>query len=192
MYKYRKNRKRNPVKNEGYLMYEDAVFVEEMVIRRKTVLNYLAIAGMILVGLALIILVWLAVPFISTVLIIIVGFAVYLGVRFQYVEYEYSFTNGDLDIDKIMAKRKRKREIEINQRQIKVMAPYTAEYESETKDYKVSEVKDFSSFKNAAGRWFFIYEKQDGTYAFVVFQPSVKMREAMAKYMRSRIKGMKK
>ena len=173
-------------------MYEDDIFVEEMVVRRKTILNYLAIAGMILVGLALIVLVWLAVPFISTVLIIIVGFAVYLGVKFQYVEYEYSFTNGDLDIDRIMAKRKRKRELEISHRQIRVMAPYTAEYESETKDYQVSEVKDFSSSKNAAGRWFFIYEITGGGYGFVSFQPSVRLREAMAKYMRSRIKGMTK
>jgi hypothetical protein len=173
-------------------MYEDDIFVEEMVVRRKTILNHLATLGMILAGIAVIILVWLVVPFISTVLIIIVGFAVYLGVKFQYVEYEYSFTNGDLDIDKIMAKRKRTRELEINQRQVKVMAPYTAEYESETRDYKVSEVKDFSSSKNAAGRWFLIYEKTDGSYAFVVIQPSPRLREAMAKYMRSRMKGMTK
>ena len=152
-------------------MYEDDIFVEEMVVRRKTVWNLLLTAAMILGGLAVIILVWLVVPFISTVLILIIGFAVYLGVRFQYVEYEYSFTNGDLDVDKIMAKRKRERKLEINQRQIRVMAPYTAEYEPETKDYKVSEVLDFSSSKNAAGRWFFICEKQDGQFAFVVIQP---------------------
>ena len=72
-------------------MYEDDIFVEEMVVRRKTVWNLLLTAAMILGGLAVIILVWLVVPFISTVLILIIGFAVYLGVRFQYVEYEYSF-----------------------------------------------------------------------------------------------------
>ena len=92
-------------------MYEDDIFVEEMVVRRKTVWNLLLTAAMILGGLAVIILVWLVVPFISTVLILIIGFAVYLGVRFQYVEYEYSFTNGDLDVDKIMAKRKRERKL---------------------------------------------------------------------------------
>ena len=172
-------------------MYEDDIFVEEMVVRRKTVWNLLLTAAMILGGLAVIILVWLVVPFISTVLILIIGFAVYLGVRFQYVEYEYSFTNGDLDVDKIMAKRKRERKLEINQRQIRVMAPYTAEYEPETKDYKVSEVLDFSSSKNAAGRWFFIYEKAEGGYGFVVLQPSPQLRQAMYKYLRqSRMKGM--
>ena len=80
-------------------MFEDDIFVEEMVVRRKTPLNLLLTVLMILGGAALIILVWLAVPFISTVLMVIIGFAVYLGVKFQYVEYEYSFTNGDLDVD---------------------------------------------------------------------------------------------
>lgn len=171
-------------------MFEDDIFVEEMVVRRKTVWNLLLSFVMVAAAVALTVLLWLVVPFINTVLILILWFGVYLGIKFQYVEYEYSFTNGDLDIDKIMAKRKRKRVVEINHKQIKVMAPYTAEFESETRDYKVSEVLDASSSKNAAGRWFFIYEKQDGSCTFVVIQPSKRLREAMRKYMRSRIKGM--
>lgn len=171
-------------------MFEDDIFVEEMVVRRKTVFNLLLSVLIVAAALALVVAVWLFVPFISTVLAVIVLFAAYLGIKFQYVEYEYSFTNGDFDIDRIMAKRKRTRMVEINQKQIKVMAPYTAEYESETKDYQVSQVLDASSSKNAVGRWFFIYEKSDGTCAFVVIQPSKRLREAMRKYMRSRIKGM--
>lgn len=171
-------------------MFEDDIFVEEMVVRRKSAWNLLLSAGIVVLALALVIAVWLFIPFIGSALMVIVLFAAYLGIKFQYVEYEYSFTNGDLDIDKIMAKRKRKRVVEINHQKIKVMAPYTAEFEAETKGYSVSEVVDASSSKNAAGRWFFIYEKQDGTYAFVVIQPSKRMREAMKKYLRSRIKGM--
>ena len=171
-------------------MFEDDIFVEEMVVRRKTALNLLLSIFIVAAALVLAVVVWLFVPFISTVLIIIVLFAAYLGIKFQYVEYEYSFTNGDLDIDKIMAKRKRVRVLEINQKQIRVMAPYTAEYEAETKDYSVKEVIDTSASKNAAGRWFFIYEKPDGSHAFVVIQPSKQLLKAMQKYMRSRIKGM--
>ena len=172
-------------------MFEDDIFVEEMVIRRKTIWNLLLILAMVLAGTALIILVWLTVPFISTVLMLIIGFAVYLGIRFQYSEYEYSFTNGDFDVDKIMAKRKRERKLEINCRQIQVMAPYTAEYESETKDYSVSQVLDFSAHKNAAGRWFFIYQTDAGGYSFVVIQPSPRLREAFYKYLRkSKMRGM--
>lgn len=176
--------------NEGSAMFEDDIFVEEMVVRRKTTLNLLLSVGIVALALFLAVVIWLFIPFIGSALTVIVLFAAYLGIKFQYVEYEYSFTNGELDIDKIMAKRKRKRVVEIDHKQIKVMAPYTAEYESETKDYKVSEVVDASSSKNAAGRWFFIYEKGDGSCVFAVIQPSKRMREAMRKYLRSRMKGM--
>jgi hypothetical protein len=171
-------------------MYEDDIFVEELVVRRRGLGSLLLSVGIVAVALALLLAVWLFVPFISSVLMLLILFGAYLAIKFQYVEYEYSFTNGDLDIDKIMAKRKRQRVIEINHKQIQVMAPYTAEYESETKAYKVSQVLDTSSSKNAAGRWFFIYEKTDGSYAFVVMQPSKALREAMKKYLRSKVKGM--
>lgn len=171
-------------------MFQDDTFVEELVVRKKTLLNLLLQVLIVVAAIVLCVAFWLFIPFINTVLIAITLFAAYLGLKFQGVEYEYSFTNGDLDIDKIMAKRKRKTLLSINHKDIRVMCPYTAEFESETTAYKVSEVIDTSSSKNAAGRWFFIYEKQDGGYGFVVFQPSKRFREAMRKYMRSRIKGM--
>lgn len=170
-------------------MFEDDIFVEEMVVRRKTVVNLLLSVLIVAAAAVLSVVIWLTVPFINSVLILLVLFAAYLGIKFQYMEYEYSFTNGDLDVDKIMAKRKRTRVLEIGQKQIRVMAPYTAEYESETKGYQVSEVMDFSASKNAAGRWFFIYEKKSGGYGFVVLQPSKRLREAMGRYLRSRMKG---
>ena len=174
-------------------MFEDDIFVEEMVIRRKTLANLLLSVLFVLAAVVLAALVFL-VPFLRGLMpamLVILCFGAYLGIKFQYTEYEYSFTNGDFDVDRIQAKRKRTRMLEINQRQIKVMCPYTAEYESETTDYKVTEIKDFSSSKNAAGRWFLICEKDDGGYAFVVFQPSRRLREAFYKYLhRSRMKGM--
>lgn len=170
--------------------YYNDTFVEELVVRRNSVLNLLAMMGMVLAALLLagVSFIFLSGLFPAILAILVCG--VYLGIKFQGVEYEYSFTNGDFDVDKIMAKRKRKSLVEINQKQIKVMAPYTAEYESETKEYNVSSVIDASAHKNAANRWFMIYEDKDGKYVFLVFQPSKRFREAMQKYMRSRIKGM--
>lgn len=170
--------------------YYNDTFVEELVVRRNSVLNLLAMMGMVLAALLLagVSFIFLSGLFPAILAILVCG--VYLGIKFQGVEYEYSFTNGDFDVDKIMAKRKRKSLVEINQKQIKVMAPYTAEYESETKEYNVSSVIDASAHKNAANRWFLIYEDKDGKYVFLVFQPSKRFREAMQKYMRSRIKGM--
>ncbi len=178
------------MKSEGYGMFNDDIFVEEMVVRRKTVLNLLCSVAMVVAAVVLCLAIWLVVPFYSSVLMVLVLFAAYLGIKFQYAEFEYSFTNGDLDIDKIMAKRKRTRLLELNCKQIQVMAPYSAEYESETTAYQVTQVLDTSSSKRAAGRWFMIYERPDGSYGFLVFQPSKRLRQAMGKYLRSRLKGM--
>lgn len=171
-------------------MFQDDTFVEELVVRRKTVWTYLLQVAIVLGAVVLCVAFWLFVPFFNSVLMVITLYAAYILLKFQGVEYEYSFTNGELDIDKIMAKRKRKKLLEINHRKIMVMAPYTAEYECETKSYNVSEVIDASTSKNAANRWFLICEKDEGGYAFVVFQPSKRFRDAMRKYMRLRIKGM--
>ena len=168
----------------------DDTFVEELVVRRNSIKNLLLEVLIVLAAAALAIAVWLFLSPIFPAMLVILVVAAYLGIKFQGVEFEYSFTNGDLDVDKIMAKRKRVRLVEINQKQIQVMAPYTAEYESVTKDYSVSQVIDASSSKNAAGRWFIIYEDAEGKYVFLVIQPSKRFREAMQKYIRSRIKGM--
>lgn len=169
--------------------YEDT-FVEELVVRHNTIINLLLDVVIIIAAVALAAAVWLFLSPIFPAMLVILVVAAYLGVKFQGVEFEYSFTNGDLDVDKIMAKRKRVRLVEINQKQIQVMAPYTAEYESVTRDYSVSRVIDVSSSKNAAGRWFMIYEDAEGKYVFLVLQPSKRFREAMQKYIRSRMKGM--
>lgn len=175
----------------GFFMnnYNDT-FVEELVVRHNTVKNLMLDVLIIIAAVALAAAVWLFLSPIFPAMLVILVVAAYLGVKFQGVEFEYSFTNGDLDVDKIMAKRKRVRLVEINQKQIQVMAPYTAEYESVTRDYSVSRVIDVSSSKNAAGRWFMIYEDAEGKYVFLVLQPSKRFREAMQKYIRSRMKGM--
>ena len=172
-------------------MFQDDIFVEEMVIRRRSLVNLLLSVLAVALALALLAAVFLFLPAILPAMLVILCFGAYLAIKFQYTEYEYSFTNGDFDVDRIQAKRKRKRMLEIHQSQIKVMAPYTAEYESETKDYHVTEALDFSAHKDAAGRWFFIYEREDGGCSFVVIQPSKRLREAFYKYLRrSRMKGM--
>lgn len=170
--------------------YNDDTFVEELVVKRGGIRNILLGFLMAVAALVLIAACFLFLPALLPAIMAIAVAGVYLGVKFLGVEYEYSFTNGDLDIDKIMAKRKRKRVLETDYQKIQVMAPYTAEYESETKGYQITSVLDVSSSKNAAGRWFFICADNDGKYTFVVFQPSKRMREAIRKYCRSKIKGM--
>ena len=170
--------------------YETDTFVEELVVKRKGLLNLLLSLLFVVVAAVLAFACFILLSAIFPAMLVILVVGAYLGIKFQGVEFEYSFTNGELDIDKIMAKRKRKTLVSVNYKQICVMAPYTAEYEGETKDYRVSEIIRAVSSKNSANQWFFIYEKQEGGYGFVVFQPSKRFREAMRKYMHSRLKGM--
>lgn len=170
--------------------YHEDIFVEELVTRRGGLSTLMIRMGIVVLALIIIAACFVFLSPIFPAMLAITVYGAYIAMKFQGVEYEYSFTNGDLDIDKIMAKRKRKKLVEINHQSIKVMAPYTPEYESETKNYQVSAVVNTAASKNAPGQWFFIYENDMGQHVFVVFQPSKRFREAMGKYMRSRIKGM--
>ena len=188
------------------------IFVEELVSCRSNSKNRLAQVGVILLAVVLAIADLLFVPYVAPVTFVVIVVAAFFLVRALNWEYEYSFTNGDLDIDRISGRRWRKRVLEISQKNIRVMAPYTREYESETTDYQVKGSLDFSASPRAAGRWFMIvempeppknvkrsqdahavryaeYRFQEGDFVFVVFQPSKRLRDAMQTYLRSRIKG---
>ena len=169
-------------------MFEDT-FVEELVVRRTTVLGTLIRVGAILFGILFAMFGFLVIPMVFPLCLAIVCVLIWFLFRAQYVEYEYAFTNGDLDIDRISGKRHRKRIVSIPESQIRVMAPYQAEYESEVTGYQVSRKYDVSASSRAAGRWFLIYEPYENDYGFLVFQPSERMRTAMGKYLKERLKG---
>lgn len=170
-------------------MYQD-VFVEELIKRRTTGKTLLAKAGIILAGIIVMGLAFFYVNIIFSLVFLLVVFGWYLLLRRLNREYEYIFTNGDLDIDRIAAKRWRKRMLDVNTDKILVMAPYTAEFESEATEHKVTKTYDFSSSANTAGRWFFIFDDKDGGIGFVAFEPSERLVSGMKSYLRSRIKGV--
>ena len=188
------------------------IFVEELITCRGNFKTRLMQVGVILLALLLLAADMLFVPLVAPVTFVVICVVAFFVFRWLSTEYEYSFTNGDLDVDRISGRRWRRRMLEINQKQIKVMAPYTQEYESEVVDYKVRGTMDFSASSRAAGRWFMIVEMgapipqvsrsqdphavrraktkyQEGDLVFVVFQPSKRLRDAMQTFLRSRIKG---
>ena len=169
-------------------MFDDT-FVEELVVRRMTPLNMLIRVLLVLFGLLFVLFGFLLIPYVFPLCLAIVCVLIWFLFRAQYVEFEYAFTNGDLDIDRIAGKRHRKQIVSIPESQIRVMAPYQAEYESEVSGYQVSRKYDVSSSPRAAERWFLIYEPYEDDYGFLVFQPSEKMRTAMKKYLKDRMKG---
>ena len=195
----------------GKTMIQD-IFVEELVSCRGNFRNRSIQLGIVLLALVLAAADLLFVPYVAPVTFVVICVCAFFFVRAMNWEFEYSFTNGDLDVDRIAGRRWRMRMLEINAKNIRVMAPYTREYESETTDYAVKGTMDFSSSARAAGRWFMIVEmpapparisraqdktairysrKQyaEGDLVFVVFQPSRRLRDAMQTYLRSRIKG---
>lgn len=188
------------------------IFVEELVVCRGNLKTRLMQVGVIVLAIILLIADLLFVPLVAPVTFVVICVVAFFVFRWLSTEYEYSFTNGDLDVDRISGRRWRRRMLEINHKQIKVMAPYTQEYESEVVDYKVRGTMDFSASSRAAGRWFMIVEMgepipqvsrsqdphairrartkyQEGDLVFVVFQPSKRLRDAMQTFLRSRIKG---
>ena len=169
-------------------MFDDT-FVEELVVRRTTPLSMLIRVLLILFGVLFVLFGFLLIPYVFPLCLAIVCVLIWFLFRAQYVEFEYAFTNGDLDIDRIAGKRHRKQIVSIPESQIRVMAPYQAEYESEVTGYQVSRKYDVSSSPRAAERWFLIYEPYEDDYGFLVFQPSAKMRTAMKKYLKDRMKG---
>ncbi len=169
-------------------MFDDT-FVEELVVRRLTLWNILARVGLVTGGILFTMFGFLIIPYVFPLCLAIVCVLIYFLFRAQYVEFEYAFTNGDLDIDRIAGKRFRKQIVSIPESQIRVMAPYRAEYESEVRGYQVSRKYDVSTSPRAAHRWFMIYEPYDDDFGFLVFEPSDRLLEAMKKYLGTRMKG---
>lgn len=169
-------------------MFDDT-FVEELVVRRPTVFSTLIRVALVIVGVLFVMFGFLVIPYVFPLCLAIVCVLIWFLFRAQYVEYEYAFTNGDLDIDRIAGKRHRKQLLSIHESKIRVMAPYEAEYEGEVRGYQVSRKLDVSESARAAGRWFVIYEPYENDYGFLVFQPSERMRTAMKKYLKDRMKG---
>ena len=159
----------------------------ELLVRKRMML--LTLVLLVLFGLLFTMFGFLIIPYVFPLCLAIVCVLIWFLFRAQYVEYEYAFTNGDLDIDRISGKRHRKRIASIPESQIRVMAPYEAAYESEVTGYQVSRKYDASASSRAAGRWFLIYEPYENDYGFLVFQPSAKLRTAMKKYLKDRLKG---
>ena len=88
-------------------------FIEKIVVKRKSTVDYLITIGIILLSFVLaIVILALTSGIIGQIAFLLAIGVVYLGFRLQSrtnLEFEYLVTNGALDIDKIMSQRKRTR-----------------------------------------------------------------------------------
>ena len=167
------------------------VFVEQIVLHKKSPLEHLKYIGITAGMLAL----NLAVLFFGVTRIIFpVTFALscwylYNILRDSRVEYEYSFTNGELDVDRIRGKRKREHLAGINVRRLDLLAPMTGEYARETGSQSIRALLDASEGEKSPGRWFARYADENGIETLLIFNPNDRLLYAMGRLLGRKFRG---
>jgi hypothetical protein len=166
-------------------------FLEKLVTRKKTLTDYLILAGTVIVGILLImaaltiqILMQLGLSLLLAAGIIFLGYRI---ITSRNIEYEYIVTNGDLDIDIIVAKRKRKRIFSANCKEFDIVSPV----KNSQFDHAVRNTKnriDASSSVDSPDAYF-ITLNYKGERTLVIFEPSEKMLKNFRIYIPRKVIG---
>ncbi len=159
------------------------IFLEKIVKRKKTALDGLMMAGIIILSLLLIMILSSikVIASLSPLLVVGIGYLAYIFIRSRNVEYEYIVTNGDLDIDMIIAQRKRKRIFSGSCKDFEVVAKMTSgQYDHNTQSIKkrINAVTALDS-----PDVYFITTAKDGEKTLIFFEPHPKMVESFKKYI---------
>ncbi len=163
------------------------VFLEYLMRKKATGIDFLKKLGVVLVALVLCYLVILGfyqVQFLRAYIFLALAGVVYFSIVFMRnfsLEYEYIFTNGDLDIDVVKARKTRKRMIGLSCKNIELMASdknmtFKRDFEDGVFAKKYNAV-----FNPADGRIYHVIFSKDGERSLLTFQPPVKLLEAMQK-----------
>lgn len=159
------------------------VFLEKIVKRKKTILDSVIIAAVIVIGLILIMILG-SFKFLQTFtpfIVIGIGYLGYIFIRNRSIEYEYIVTNGDLDIDMIIAQRKRKRVYSGSCKEFEILAKMTSgEFNQSYQNIKkrINAVTSMDS-----NDVYFISTVKDGEKVLIFFEPHEKMLEAFKKFI---------
>ncbi len=167
------------------------VFVEQIVLRKKSILDHLKYTGIVL---GMLIVNFAVLFFGITRMIFPVTFALscwflYNILRDSRVEYEYSFTNGDLDVDCIRGKRKRQNLVSLTVRRLDLLAPMTEEYAKEYRSQTIRAEVDASAGPKSEGRWFARYSDEQGVETILFFNPNDKLLYVMGRLLQRKFKG---
>lgn len=156
------------------------IFVEQIIKKKFGLLDYAVAVGSVLVGLALILLSVIFIPYLSAFVLIGVCFGAYYAISSRSVEFEYSVTNGDITVDKIIFRRKRKRILSVDAHEVDAMGKYNPE-EHRGKSYAgryICSVRD-----NGEGSWYFSAHHPKKGYILVVFDPEEKVLNAIRPFL---------
>lgn len=156
------------------------IFVEQIIKKKFGLLDYLVAVGSVLVGVALILLSFLFIPYLSAFVFIGVCFGAYYVISSRSVEFEYSVTNGDITVDKIIFRRKRKRILSVDAHEVDAMGKYNPE-QHKGKTYSGRYV--CASHDDARGSWYFSAHHPKKGYVLVVFDPEEKVLNAIRPFL---------
>jgi hypothetical protein len=165
----------------------DDVFMEKIVARKKTGVDMLIIAGVLLVSFAAIIAVPI-IPYINSMWLLaiaLIGFAAFNLIRSRNIEFEYIVTNGDLDIDKIIAQRKRKRVFSGSCKNFDIVAKVKSEYFNQDVQSIKTRIDAASSINSEDAYFFTLNYKTQRT--LVIFEPNERMLKSFKTFIPRKI-----
>ena len=162
------------------------IFVEQLVKKRRTGLDYLRIVACIFGAFILLLIMVMGMAIKGIGFIIFVAccaliYLLYLLITATNLEYEYCFTNGALDVDKIINVRSRKRLTEVNVRKIDMMASNkNREFKRFLEDRNVKKI--YACTHPQDDGVFFIRYQDDNGSKMLIFNPNDKIKEGIRRY----------
>ena len=170
--------------------YKMDLFIEKIVVRKRTASDYLQLAGVVFVGIMFLFAMgFVELPDIVNQFTLFIWVAIFYGIfRFsksKNIEFEYAVTNGDMDVDKIIAQKKRKRVFSGHCRDYDIIAKvrsdkYTQNYASiPNKVFAVTSMNDDDVY--------FLVAQYKGSRTIVYFQPNEKMMKSFKTYISRKI-----
>ncbi len=165
----------------------ETIFIEELVRKKKTATDYLAVLGVLALGavlasilLTVVLPVFMKFGTVVLLLVVAVFYGVYYFLQSVDVEYEYSLVNAEIDVDKIMGKKRRKRMVTVYIRNLEDFGtrknPEFNRYIENSDIKKVYACRD----KNADDIFFTVYD-EGLTRIMLLFNPSDKIIDQIAK-----------
>ncbi len=159
-------------------------FIEQIVKKKFSNLDYLIFIGEILIGFIILLLSWAFIPFFFSVVFVAVCIAEYYLLTSRNLEYEYSVTNGDITIDKIINKRSRKRLITMDAHEIEAMGKYKPEDHAQ-KSYDLRVVASSNGVSDNS--WYFFGHHTKKGNVLVVFDPNDTVRMSIKPFLKRQV-----
>ena len=167
------------------------IFIEQLVIKKKTAASYAIIFACLVGAFAVL---FLFTGFLFPLLAMVPGMGglavlicfgliwfLYRIITNTNAEYEYCFTNGALDVDKILNRRKRKRIADLNARTIEKMASAKdPEFARLMQDSAIKKVYA-CSHKDAEDLYYILYEGAKGRRV-LLFNPNEKIKDGFRRF----------